>query len=261
MISRIPPSPIPGVRYDPPPYPEGAQKDEHEQHHEHNLDETYGTSRSQPRPSPNAGSTFALRVADAGHAENCDRRAPARGVRPVTLGQHGPRRCVLRFPVQSGLGFEGGHHVHDQLYHRRPRRGSLPANRGDGRRGVLGRIRRRHPDQLRHRPAHSSAPGAAKPISACSRSDGLTSSCSGAGWKRPAACAPPSLDGCPPWPASTATANRNGWSIAIRPSTCAAPRSTTNPGPSAWTATSSVPFSSRPAWARLETTPWRHCWR
>ena len=25
--------------------------------------------------------------------------------------------------------------------------------------------------------------------------------------------------------------------------------------------TSSVPFSSRPAWARLETTSWPRCWR
>ncbi|MDP8961618.1 MAG: site-specific integrase [Actinomycetota bacterium] len=40
---------------------------------------------------------------------------------------------------------EGGHHVHDHLYRRRPRRGSRRSDRGDGRRRVLGRIRRRHP--------------------------------------------------------------------------------------------------------------------
>ncbi len=50
-------------------------------------------------------------------------------------------------------------------------------------------------------------------------------------------------------------------SIAARPSTCADRRSTTNPARLAWTATSSVPFSSRPGWARLETTPWPRCWR
>ncbi len=40
---------------------------------------------------------------------------------------------------------------------------------------------------------------------------------SAGGWKRPAACDPPSPAGCPPWPASTATANRSSWSIAILP--------------------------------------------
>ncbi len=48
--------------------------------------------------------------------------------------------------------------------------------------------------------------------------------------------------GCPPWPASTATANRSISSTATLPSTCVDRRSTTSRAPLAWTATSSAPF-------------------
>ncbi len=60
----------------------------------------------------------------------------------------------------------------------------------------------------------------------------------GGGWRSQAGCAPRWPGGCPPWPASTATASRRGWSSATRRPTSAAPRSTTSPEPCASTATS-----------------------